>query len=244
VGALAILVVSTLIAFTVSSTLGMGGGVLMLPGMLAVYDTPTAIAMIAPLMLVNAAGKLWVFRQHLDLGVALRLGVLGWPMAFVAGFFVDRVDGDILKAMIVALIAAMLCLEHGLGREIHLTPRALPGWGAATGVLSGLTGVSGPTLALSLKANGVTGSAFVANVALVALGLQCLRIPAYISRGVLPSAMLPMLAVLGVLALIAVRFGRAIQKRMSVERWRLALDSLLAGVAVFLAADILGVIGR
>ncbi len=241
---LLILVGGTLFAFTVSTTLGLGGGVLMLPPMLMVYDTPTAIAMIAPLMLVNAVGKIWVFRRDLDLGLALWLGLLSWPLALIAGFSVDQVDARYLKGGIVMLIGLMLGIEHGLGRKIQVTWRGLQIWGAATGILAGLTGVSGPTLALALKGHGVEGRAFVAVVATVVLGLQVLRLPAYVASGLLPESQVPMLVTLGAVAMTAIALGRRVQRHLSVARWRSALDVLLFGVAVWLSADVLGLISR
>lgn len=241
---LAILIAGTLFAFTVSSTLGLGGGVLMLPPMLAVYDTPTAIAMSAPLMLVNAIGKIWAFRRDLDWGLALRLGALGWPLALIAGFSVDQVDDRILKGLIVLLIALMLGMEHGLGRTLRVSKRGLLLWGGASGVLAGMTGVSGPTLALALRGSNVTGAAFVAVVATVVLGLQALRIPAYVARGLLPTSQIAVLVTLGTVAVGAVLLGRRIQARLSVDRWRSALDVLLVGVALWLSADVLGFLQR
>ncbi len=228
----------TLLAFVVSSTLGIGGGVLMLPPMLAVFDTPTAIAMIAPPMLVNGLVKLWVFRRSLDLRAALCLGALGWPLALVSGHFIDQVDPRVLKGLIVLLIGGTLALEHGVKRRVHVSARSLGGWGAATGVFAGLTGVSGPTLALSLKGYGVTGKSFVATVAMVVIGLQALRLPGYVARGVLPSSLLPLVALVTVIAAVAVLIGRALQARMSPTRWRLGLDLLLAGIGSFLALDV------
>ncbi len=241
---LAIIVAGTLFAFTVSSTLGLGGGVLMLAPMLVVYDTPTAIAMIAPLMLVNAIGKMWAFRKDLDWRMAGLLGVLGWPLAFVAGFAVDQIDGGVLKVLIIVLIAVMLGMEHGLGHTLRISRRWLPAWGGFTGILAGLTGVSGPTLALALRGNGVSGAAFVAVVATVVLGLQALRIPAYLARGVLPADQLPVLLLLSAVAVAAILIGRRLQARLSVERWRSALDVLLIGVGLWLSADVLGLVPR
>ncbi len=222
----------------------MGGGVLLLPTMLVVYDTPTAIAMIAPLMLVNSLGKIWVFRRQLDLRVVLLLGVLGWPAALLGGFYVDQVDADILKVLIILLIAGMVGLERGLGRDLILRERALPGWGAITGLLAGLTGVSGPTMALALRGRGVEGAPFVAIAALVVCGIQVLRIPAYALRGVLTPAALPVLLLLSTVAVGAVLIGRSLLNRLSLARWRGALDLLLVGVGLFLAADVLGWIPR
>ncbi len=233
----------TLFAFTVSTTLGLGGGVLMLPPMLFVYDTPTAIAMIAPLMLVNAIGKILAFRKHLDWRLALKLGVLGWPLAFVAGLSVDQLDPRILKGGIVVLIAVMLSVEHGLGKRTRISDNALLPWGALTGVLAGMTGVSGPTLALALKGRGVQGATFVAVVATVVLGLQVLRIPAYVARGVLPPEQLKVLWGLSGVAIAAIALGRAIQERLSVARWRVGLDGLLVLVGLWLLLDVVGVVG-
>ena len=242
--ALVILFSGTLFAFTVSSTLGLGGGVLMLPPMLAVFETGTAIAMIAPLMLVNGVGKARVFRDELDLNTALLLGALGWPAALIAGLFLDDVDGRVIKGLIALLIAGMLALEHGAGQELRMSRRWLPLWGGVTGVLSGLTGVSGPTLALALKASGVQGGAFVAVVAVVVVGLQALRIPAYVAGGLLPPTTLPLLVALGAVAIGSVRLGRVLQQRLSIRRWRVLLDLLLGGVGLFLVADVLGFVPR
>ena len=238
------MIAGTLFAFTVSSTLGLGGGVLMLAPMLAVYDTPIAIAMIAPLMLVNAIGKMWAFRKDLDWRMAGLLGVLGWPLAFIGGFAVDQVDGRALKVLIVGLIAVMLGMEHGLGHTLRISRRWLPFWGGITGILAGLTGVSGPTLALALRGNGVSGPAFVAVVATVVLGLQILRIPAYIARGVLPASQVSVLLLLSVIAIVAILIGRRLQAHLSVDRWRSALDVLLVGVGLWLSADVLGLVPR
>jgi uncharacterized protein len=235
---LGITVMVAALGFMVSATLGIGGVVLLIP-VLSLWLPPSeAVAISAPVMLVNNIGKTWVYGRHVDWTACMRVSVLGVPCAFLAALFVVRLDDRFISLGLAVFIVLTVVLERS-GLQVRVGPRALVGWGALTGVISGLCGAAGPPTAIGLRGYGLHKEAFVATVAVFAIGLQLAKIPAYWRSDLLQTKHVPLMALLSLVAAASVMVGPPLLKRLPTKSFRNGMDAVLLLSALWMILDVI-----
>lgn len=231
---LALFGVTAFVGFFASSLFGVGGAIALMPVLMLRLSPAQAVALAAPVMLFNNGLKLLVFRRHLDVRGALLVCATALPAAAVGALFVSVAPERALKAAIGGLIVLSLVVGRVFHVELKVPSRALPLWGVAIGVASGMCGAAGPPTAVALRGYGLVKEGFVATVAMLAVGLQLVKVPTYLATGVLSVSLLPLAGLLSLSSLLAVTLARRIVGRLDAERFRLILDGLLGAMAVWL----------
>lgn len=236
-GFLAALVVVGFVGFVISATFGIGGVVLLIPLLSTTLPPAQAVAVSAPIMLVNNLGKTWVYRRHLDKRALWLVSALAVPTAFCAALLTATIDDRVILLAVATLILLSVLVEH-MGRPVRLSDRALLFWGLITGVISGLCGAAGPPTAIGLRGYGLTREAFVATVAVFAVLLQIAKVPAYWVTDVLPVRLLPLCGLLGAVAVVAVAVGPPLLRKVPERSFKLVVDGLLIASALWLIVDV------
>ncbi len=236
-GFLAVVVVVGFCGFVISATFGIGGVVLLIPLLSMVLPPAQAVAVSAPVMLVNNLGKTWVYRRHLDRRALWLVSALAVPTAFCAALMTATIDDRVILLAVATLILLSVIVEHA-GRPVRLSDRALLFWGLVTGVVSGLCGAAGPPTAIGLRGYGLTREGFVATVAVFAVLLQVAKVPAYVVTDLLPLRLLPLCALLGAVAVVAVAIGPRLLRRVPERSFKLVVDGLLILSALWLIVDV------
>ena len=227
-------VLAAFLAFVVASTFGIGGPILLLPILMLRLPPAQAIAMIAPIMLFNNLLKLWLFRQHIQVKVALLTGLTALPAALLAASFTGRVDARFLQGGIALIIVASLLRQYAFREELKVGNRGLVGWGVIIGGISGFAGSAGPPTAVAIKGYGLMQKRFVGTVALLQFALQLIKIPAYVHAGIFPAELWLLTLLLSAVAVVAVLFGWQLIQKMQIHTYRLSLDGLLLLIAVWM----------
>lgn len=227
-------VLAAFFAFVVASTFGIGGPILLLPILMLRLPPAQAIAMIAPIMLFNNLLKLWLFRQYIQVKVALLTGLTALPAALLAATFTGRVDARYLQGGIALIIVASLLRQYAFREELKVSNRGLVGWGVIIGGISGFAGSAGPPTAVAIKGHGLMKKQFVGTVALLQFALQLIKIPTYVRTGIFPTELWLLTLLLSAVAVVAVLFGWQLIQKMQVHTYRLSLDGLLLLIAVWM----------
>lgn len=238
-GFFAVVIAVGFVGFVISATFGIGGVVLLIPLLSTTLPPAQAVAVSAPIMLVNNLGKSWIYRKHLDKKALWLVSALAVPTAFFAALFTTRIDDRVILLAVAALIILSVVVEHVRSRPVQLSDRALLFWGLITGGISGIAGAAGPPTAIGLRGYGLSRESFVATVAVFAVFLQLAKIPAYWSTNALPAKLLPLSAVLGVTAIIAVAVGPPMLRRVPEKAFKLGVDVLLLLSATWLIVEVI-----
>lgn len=233
-GAAALLAAAAFAAFLVASTFGIGGPLILLPVLMSVFEPAQAVALVAPVMLCNNIGRMWLYRRDIQLAPALIAGLGALPAALFASLFTGLVPGRALTVAIAGFIVIAVLVPRLARRQLRVGRRGLVGWGTAIGLVAGLSGTAGPPMAVAMKGYGLLGVSFVATVAVLQFGLQLVRIPTYLSTGVFPIELLPLAAIMSVAAAASVFAARPILRRLEPARFRRLLDGLLLVIAIYL----------
>lgn len=222
------------LGFVASSTVGVGGAIVLTPVLMMRLDASLAVALAAHVMLVNNTLKYWVFRPHVDRKVVISVSIAALPSAAVAAFFVDGMQEEWLKGAIGALTLFSV-FWSGRVQQDRLYPRwAAPPWGFVIGTVSGLCGAAGPPTAIALRGFGLQKEGFIASVAVLAVGLQICKLPGYFATGVMTPGWLPLALWLSIAAVGAVWLARRWVPRMDAQLFRRALNGILAAMGLYL----------
>jgi hypothetical protein len=224
--------------FVVSATFGIGGVVLLIPMLSTTLPPAEAVAISAPVMLVNNLGKSWVYRRSLDVRALWLVSALSLPTAFFAALLTASVDERVLLLGVAALVLSTLFVERVQQRAIRMSARALLWWGLVTGVISGMCGAAGPPTAIGLRSYGLSKNAFVATVAVFAVLLQFAKMPAYVVTDILPARMAPLAAWLAFLGVLSVITGPRLLSSVPERMFRNIVDGILLLSAAWLLVDV------
>lgn len=240
----ALAVGATFFACLLTTVSGIGGGLVLLPPLTFALGAPHAVAMIAPVTLVSNLAKVVVMRAYVDRRALLLLMTGAVPGAAVGAFSVGVIPAAWLQRGLgvwlsgYAALAAWRRLKDAPAGEASRTarqrfPEAAAGepgragfetrrhrkliaYGAVTGVMSGATGVGAVLAASGLRGYGLSQQTLVATVGVLSIAMQLTKIPVYIGSNTLPSALLPLAAVLAGVAVLATRMGTWLLAKMSV----------------------------
>jgi uncharacterized protein len=225
--------------FVVSAAFGIGGVVLLIPLLSMALPPAQAIAVSAPVMLVNNLGKSWVYRRAVHWRACGLVSALALPAAYLSARLVTTVDDRVILVAVATLILVSVGADRlrapAAGNRFGDVSLFL--WGGVTGAISGLCGAAGPPTAIGLRGYGLSKDAFVGTVAVFAVLLQIAKIPAYVGTDVLPLRLLPLAVLLGALGLIAVAVGPPLLRRVPERTFRGVVDGLLVISAVWLLGE-------
>jgi uncharacterized membrane protein YfcA len=234
----AALMIVAFIGFVLSATFGVGGAMLLIPMLAQRMPAAHAVALAAPVMLFNNVLKAWVFRKYVSKRGTFLVSALALPFAFAGAYVAGDFDDRAILIGIAILIVLSIVVERFSDRVVKLGDRALLFWGGVTGAISGLCGAAGPPTAIGLRAWGLDKEAFVGTVAVFAILLQIVKMPAYVMTDVLPAERWPLALALSVTALLGVVVAPSAVKAMPKRAFGWGLDVLLLVTAAWLLIDV------
>lgn len=223
------------IAGILTTTAGLGGGLLLILALSAWQGPHAALAITTPALLLGNTHRLFLLRREVAGRPAAWLIAGALPGGLVGGLLAARLPAEVLSWTIASMTALAFARE--------LLPRgpALPLWGlapvgAVVGVLAGSAGGAGLLVAPALLAVGLRGDRYVATCALVAVALHSARVVAYSAGGLVDAGTLESAAwlALGIPVgnLVAVRLRPLLSERRSTQ---LSYGTLAVCVALSLA---------
>ena len=232
-------------AGVLSGLFGVGGGIVMTPGVQVLLGAPPVVALATPLpvILPTALSGALAYRRRgeLDARVAGWLIVAGVPAAAAGAWLTDVVDTELLLLVTAVLLAwQATAILRGRGRPAR-APRAvaapiLAGIGAAAGFLSGLLGIGGGIVIVPLLA-GWLGMPLKRALGTSLLAIVALVIPGIVVHAALDHLDVPIALALALGAVPGARLGAALALGATEHTLRLVVGGGLLLVSIWYAAD-------
>jgi uncharacterized membrane protein YfcA len=234
-----------LVSGVLAGLFGVGGGIVMTPGVQVLLGAPAIVALATPLPAIfptALAGALTYGRRgELDVRAALWLAVPGLAGAAVGAWLTDLVEPSLLLLVTAGLLAwqALRIVRQGRRareeRSAEASRAILAAAGLAAGLVSGLLGIGGglvlvPFLAgwLGMPLKRALGTSLLAIVAIV--------VPGTIVHAALGNVDLGIAVALAVGAVPGARIGAGVALGTRDRTLRLAVGSFLFAVAAWYAA--------
>ena len=236
-----LIVLVGLAAGVLSGLFGIGGGIVMTPGLTALGGLSPIVAVATPLPVILPTAAVGAFTYHrageVDMRAAAWISLTGATASAVGALLTEAVNARLLLVVTAALLAwQSIQILRGKPRPAEIEERPLPAWtlalvGVVAGLLSGLLGIGGgivivPALAgmLGVPLKRALGTSLVAVVVLV--------IPGTIVHAVLGNIDWVAALFLAIGAVPGARLGATIALGTKERTLRLMVGSFLALVAV------------
>lgn len=212
---------------------GLGGGVMLVVVLSALYDPRFALTVTAPALLVGNLHRAIHYREAIDLPIAKSFALGAVPGAFLFGLLAVRLPEVVLSVLLVGTTLLAFAKASGL---VDLRPNgALVG--PAGFVIGGVAATSGggPLLASPLLlASGLAGESYVSTGAVCALSMHVGRLAAYGLGGIVTARVIAVGALLSLSILGGNLLGSRLRKHLTpVASRRIELGVL--GACVVLA---------
>jgi hypothetical protein len=188
-----------LVAGTLTTFTGLGGGILLLLTLSVALGPQAALAITAPALLVGNLHRLWLYRDRVDRGVATAFVLGAFPGAFLGGLVAVALPRLVLQGFLIA--TTLLAVANAAGWIVwrpsrRTASRILVPAGAGIGALSA-TGAGAGLLAVPILLTlGLSGPAYVATSAAGAAAMHIGRLLAYGIGGLVDGPRLAAAAVL------------------------------------------------
>ena len=216
---------------------GMGGGLMLVISLSALWGPHVALPTTALALLVGNLHRLSLFRGHLraDIARPLLLGMV--PGSIVGSLLVVAMPAGLIHVVMLALAAFAICRAL-FGWRWQIPRSALAPAGAAVGVMAGTSGGAAVLTAPLLLASGLRGDEYLATVALAAVAMHISRTIGYGAGGLVGADTFIWAGYLAVALVIGNLIGKRLRSRLP-DLLRTGLEySVLATCA---ALSVLGI---
>lgn len=239
-----LLVALGLVAGTVTTIGGMGGGLLLVLALAAISGDPlAAIAQATPALLLGNVHRVSLFRDAIEWPKVLPFMLAGAPGAFLGGAFAVALPWWVLQACMIG--GASLAVARLVGRVSWTVPTAALGpLGFGIGVAS-TAGAGGPLAGPVLLSAGLSGSAYLAAISLGALAMHLGRLAAFGVEGVVTGKVLASALWIAAAIMAGNAFGRWTRQHLG-DRWtsRFEVGTAVAMVVLAVAGAAMGLASR
>ncbi|HEY8145927.1 MAG TPA: sulfite exporter TauE/SafE family protein [Kofleriaceae bacterium] len=216
---------------------GMGGGLMLVISLSALWGPHVALPTTALALLVGNLHRLSLFRGHLRPDIARPLLVGMVPGSIVGSLLVVGMPAGLIHAVMLGLAAFALCRAL-LGWKWQIPRSALAPAGGAVGVMAGTSGGAAVLTAPLLLASGLRGDEYLATVALAAVAMHISRTIGYGAGGLVGADTFVWAGYLAVALVIGNLIGKRLRSHLP-DALRTGLEyGVLAGCA---ALSVLGI---
>ena len=185
---LPILLALGLVAGSLSTLAGLGGGLVLTLALATLWDPTRALATAAPALLVGNVHRITLFRKHFDGRFVAPFVLGGVPGAIAGGLMAVALPEVLLRFVILG--TALAATVHELRGRRRATregertwrrpgPFVIAGAAAVAGVVTATSGGGGLLLGPLLLAAGARGERFMVSASAIAVCMHVARIGAY-----------------------------------------------------------------
>jgi uncharacterized membrane protein YfcA len=230
------LVLLGLAAGALTTVAGLGGGQLLVLALAALFGPRLALATSAPALLAGNLHRFWLYRAHLERGVARRFAAGAVPGSVLGGLATVGLPAWLIQTLLLATTALALARKL-FGLEWKPRTAAFGPAGLGIGAIGATSSGSGLLLGPLLLATGLTGASYVATCSFCAASLHLGRLVGYGLGGLMTRATLERSLVLGVAILAGNLGGDRLRRHLGaratswIEHGTLAACAVLAVVS-------------
>lgn len=227
---------AALIALFVSSTAGYGGSLLLVPALGAILGPKEGIALAALLLGWNNVFKVIAYRETL----ALRQG---WHLLIVtaagvwlgAQILIAAPDQVVIWAVIATTIASFSTEAFARDRLVRTRRHAAAPLMAASAVLSGVSGSSGPLKGVSIRCLALPRLEHVGLASAVSLVADALKVELFATAGLLDDVDMTVIIAVAPAMPIGAWLGRRVNREMNESTFRWVFWSVVGGYTLRMA---------
>lgn len=213
---------------------GFGSSILLIPLASLFFDFKNVLAITAVFHVFSNLSKMFLFRNGIVRNITFKMGISAVLMVILGAWLTRFIAiGNLELLMNILLMALAVFMMISFNRKFEQSDRNLYLGGAASGFLAGLAGTGGAIRGLTLAAFNLPKDIFIANSALIDLGVDLSRSFVYIYNQYFSMQYVSLIPLLIVISFAGTWLGRWILKFTSEQVFRYVV--LLTVIATALA---------
>lgn len=233
--AVLVLALATFAAFMVSSAVGLGGSLVLVPALVIALGPKNGVALAALLLACNNVVKVYAYRATLPMRKSVVILVCTIVGTVVGAVLLTRVDEAIVAVAVIASLVGSFVLER-LALE-KLRHRSAPVLAVASGATSGFSGTSGPLKGVAVKNLGLGRLHTVGAASIVSLGGDLTKTTIFAEAGLLGERAWQVAAMSLPLMVLGTFAGRRLTRWLGERRWTALFWATMIGYAARLVVS-------
>lgn len=226
-----------LASFTLSAAAGLGGSLILVPGLALSLGTKEGVALAALLLGANNVVKVVSYRQTLPFrGAAMVIILLSVGAYLGASALVRAPETVVGCAIICSFVLTLIAERRGWLRVRRL---AAPTLAFGAGATSGFSGTSGPLKGAAIRNLRLDQMHFVGAASLASLFGDLTKTVVFAEANLLGSQELRILAMSVPLMVIGTLAGRSLNRRLGESGFALMFWSVMGGYSLRIASSVL-----
>jgi uncharacterized membrane protein YfcA len=212
-----------------------GIGMLSTPLMASVVDPLVAVGLMLPIMLVQDAAVVWLYRRSYSAAILRRMlpgGVVGVITAYV---FATAVPVWAVKAMLGAVSVVFSSWQIAVSlRGLPSIPKRArydgvlgASAGAACGFTSAIAHAGFPPFQIYVMPKGLAKEIYVGTSVMFFAGVNLMKLPSFASLGLFSAETLQASAIMVPLAITSSWLGAHVVRKVDAEKFRLIITGIL-----------------
>ncbi len=215
-----------LLGSILSSTFGIGSGIIIIPIAASFFPMQYTISLCAVYFITGAISKLIVFRKYIVWEPVLYLWLGAIPAVIIGANLMAIVKTEVLEK-ILAIVIILYVISGFVNFKLKTTLKAMPIIGALYGFFAGIIGSGGVITAALFTSIGQTKEKFIASMALSAILINIIKVIIYARYNFLDVSQAPMFAGLAIAAFAGAFIGKYSVKKISNEIFRMVILIIL-----------------
>ncbi|MFI7108302.1 sulfite exporter TauE/SafE family protein [Nonomuraea sp. NPDC050227] len=240
-GLIPALMTASLLAFALawlSSVGGVGGGVLMLIALTALFGLQVALPTLTLTQLASNGGRVWFNRRAVQWRLIKWYALGAVPFALAGGLLLPYVPVEPLKRVLGAFLVVTVFWRRFQPVRAVPADKTFAAIGAGCGLVSALFGAAGPLAAPFFLVKGLIGGAYIGTEASASLVIHLTKIVAYGAGSLLSVHVLLLGLALTPAVVAGAWLGRRTVARMNAQALVLVIEAGIVVAAILLIAGI------
>lgn len=212
-----VIALATYAAFVVSSAVGLGGSLVLVPTLVIAVGPKEGVALAALLLACNNVVKVFAYRATLPIksaGLVLACTILG--AAAGASLLTSVPEAVVVAAVLVSLVCSLVFEQLEVSRARR---GGAPILALASGATSGFSGTSGPLKGLAVKNLGLDRMSTIGAASIVSFGGDLTKTAVFSEAGLLGREAWAVAALAVPLMLAGTFTGRRLTRWLGDRRW-------------------------
>lgn len=223
-----VVALASLLAGSLSGMTGFGGGLLLPPVLAPIIGVKSVVPVMSVAMLMANSHRVWLYRDRLNRRLTLTAIGAAMPGVLIGASVYVRLPAQVIAVILgVFLLVAVPVGRHLASRSLVLSRRQMAAGCALYGLGSGTTTGVGMFLVPILLGSGLTGAAFLATDAAVAVAMNLSKAVLFGSYSLIDLQLLAMGVLMGLCTFPGNYLGRWILGRTTLRVHRGLMESLI-----------------
>lgn len=222
------LALAALLAGTLAAVAGFGGGVLLLPILVAAFGVREAIPIFSVAQMIGNGARVWFNRRELVLPVVGWFSLGAIPLTIVGGMAFAVAPSPLIRRLLGCFLLLTVVYRHtSLGRRGQVGLRGFAGLGALFGFLSALVGSVGPLMAPFFLSYGLVKAAYIGTEACATLVMYVVRLAVYGRLALIDQSAAALGLAIGAVLILGSYLGKRLLDRVPERYFPILIELVL-----------------